>query len=89
MASLVFAEAFVEDMTQVILKSKRDEILGSVALLEHVPNIGSTIVPASIREAYGQSVRKLIVDPFDIVYEYHEAEDAVHILGLIHQRAAR
>ena len=89
MASLIFAEAFVEDMTQVVLKSKREEIMGSIALLEHAPSIGSTIIPASIRSAYGQSIRKLIVDPFDVVYEYREDEDTVHILGLIHQRAAR
>ena len=89
MAELVFAEAFIEDMTQVILKSKRDEIMGVISLLESAPGIGSNLVPSSIRKTYGSSVRKLVVSPFDVVYEYCEEVDQVHILGLVHQRAAR
>ena len=89
MANVVFAEAFIEDMAGVALARKRTEIMRSVALLEHVPEIGSGIVPASIRKAYGTSVRKLIVNPFDIIYEYHPSDDTVHVLGLIHQRTAQ
>ena len=89
MASLIFAEAFLDDMAGVAVASKRAKIMQSISLLEHVPEIGSGIVPASIREAYGPSVRKLVVNPFDVIYEYHPEHDAVHILGLIHQRRAR
>lgn len=89
MASIIFAEAFIEDMTGVSLASKRAEIMQNIALLEHFPEIGSGLVPSSIRASYGSAVRKLVVNPFDIIYEYHVEVDTVHVLGLIHQRAAR
>lgn len=88
MTKLVFAESFIENMTQVELESKRDEIFGRIELLADFPELGSSNLPKSICDNYGPRVRKLVVNPFDVVYEYDEVEDAAHILGLVHQRAA-
>lgn len=88
MARLVYADAFVDGMTSVQLESKRDEILGKTDLLASFPELGSTLLPKSIREKYGNDVRKLVAAPFDIVYEYDSQNDTVHILGLVHQCAA-
>lgn len=88
MAELIFAESFIKDMTQVVLESRRNEIARTISLLEYAPEIGSGIIPASIRETYGDSVRKLVITPFDVVYEYDKSCDEVHVLGLLHQRAA-
>lgn len=89
MVRIIYTDAFIEDMLGVKLASKRDEILGKVDLLSDFPDLGSANVPKSIRQEYGSSIRKLVVSPFDIVYEYDQDAQAVYVLGLVHQRAAR
>ena len=88
MARLVYADAFIEDMTAVELSSKRDEIFDKIDLLSDFPDLGSANIPTSIRLRFGSSVRKLVVSPFDVVYEHDQASDSVNVLGLVHQRAA-
>lgn len=89
MAEIVFTEGFLADAAIVEREEKLDEILGTIELLEDTPEIGSAILPASIRRRYGSQVRKLVVRPFDIIYDYLPKEGAVVILALIHQRGAR
>ncbi len=89
MAKLVFSEAFIEDMLAVELANKRDEILEKVDLLSSFPELGSGNVPASIRAKYGDSIHKLVVSPFDVIYDHDLDSDTVNVLGLIHQRTAR
>lgn len=89
MAEIVFTEGFMADAAIVEREEKLDEILDTIALLEDAPEIGSAILPSSIRHRYGSQVRKLVVRPFDIIYDYLPQDDAVVILTLIHQRGAR
>ncbi|MDR3996182.1 type II toxin-antitoxin system RelE/ParE family toxin [Adlercreutzia equolifaciens] len=89
MAEIVFTEGFMADAAIVEREEKLDEILDTIALLEDAPEIGSAILPASIRRRYGSQVRKLVVRPFDIIYDYLPKDDAVVVLTLIHQRGAR
>ncbi len=88
MPSLIYTEGFADDMAQVELASKRQEIFRHTDLLSEFPELGSRNLPRSIVQTYGDSVRKLAVKPFLIIYEYREDEDIVYILGLDHQRAA-
>ena len=69
--------------------SGNDEIFDKNDLLSDFPDLGSANVPESIRLRFGGSVRKLMVHPFDVVYEYDRASDRVNVFGLAHQRAAR
>lgn len=89
MAEIVFTEGFMADAAIVEREEKLDEILDTIALLEDAPEIGPAILPASIRRRYGSQVRKLVVRPFDIIYDYLPKDDAVVVLTLIHQRGAR
>ena len=89
MAEIVFTEGFMADAAIVEREEKLDEILDTIALLEDAPEIGSAILPASIRRRYGSQVPKLVVRPFDIIYDYLPKDDAVVVLTLIHQRGAR
>ncbi|MFR5091271.1 MAG: hypothetical protein ACLTDR_03930 [Adlercreutzia equolifaciens] len=77
MAEIVFTEGFMADAAIVEREEKLDEILDTIALLEDAPEIGSAILPASIRRRYGSQVRKLVVRPFDIIYDYLPKDDAV------------
>lgn len=89
MAEIVITEGFVEDITQVYLDSKREEIWYAVSLLEYTPEMGSRILPASIQRRFGESVYKIVVNPFDVIYRYSSEQDKVYIVGLVHQRTAK
>lgn len=89
MAELVFSQGFIEDTDAVELDSKLAQIMDVIALLETSPCLGSANLPDSIVEQYGASVRKLVIDPFDVIYEFLSHEDVVLIHGLVHQKAAR
>lgn len=89
MPNLFYSDQFYNDFTAVELKSKQDEIIHAVDMLSDFPERGSGNVSEYITETYGAHVRKLVVSPFIAVYEYDEPSDAVNVLALIHQRAAR
>ncbi len=88
MPSLIYTEGFTDDMAQVALASKRQEIFRYTDLLSELPELGSRNLPESIVRIYGGSVRRLAAKPFLVIYEYREDEDAAYILGLDHQKAA-
>lgn len=88
MSELIYTDGFVADVAQIPFESERDEIKRHVDLLSGFPELGPSTLPRPLVEQYGGTVRKLVVSPFLIVYEYHEDEDAVYLLGLIHQRSA-
>ena len=88
MAEIIYTDSCIEDMLSVQLEGKRGEIFQRIDLLSSFPDLGSANVPDSITERHGNNVRKLTVSPFDVVYEYSPEEDAVYVLGLVHQRAA-
>lgn len=87
MTEIVLTEGFLEDMRIVQREEKTDEILDRISLLESSPEIGSALLPPSIVRKYGPQVRKLIVMPFDVIYEYMLADDTVVVLALVHQRS--
>lgn len=88
MPEIRYTEQFIEDVRSIQLASKRREVRRRIEQLSDFPDLGSSNLSESIVEQYGSCVRKLIVNPFIVVYEIDNQEDAVNILGLIHQRAA-
>lgn len=89
MAEVRLADGFRDDLLAVKSDRVLNEILHVVFLLEVAPNMGSKDLPDSIREKYGDRVRKMPVNPFDIITEYHEDDDVVDVLALVHQKMAR
>ena len=70
------------------MSNRPGRLLIFIEQLADFPKLESANLPASIVEKYGPHVRKLIVDPFLVVYEIDTTAEVVYILGLIHQRAA-
>ena len=89
MARLVYTEGFVDDAARIELPRKREKLFRHVAMLADFPKAGSPNVAASVVDEFGGGIRKLALRPFLLVYEYREAEDAVYLLGLVHQKRAR
>lgn len=57
-------------------------------MLDEMPDISAKIVPRSLLEKKGDSVRITPVNPFDIVYTYDKEKDLVILHALVHQKAA-
>ncbi len=57
-------------------------------MLDEMLDISAKIVPRSLLEKQGDSVRITSVNPFDIVYIYDKEKDLVIFHALIHQKAA-
>lgn len=88
MAKVVYTETFVAEAAKIKLEGKRAEVRDAISLLGTLPELGSRALPKSISLRYGDSVRKLVVSPFDVVYDYDADTDTVYVLGLLHQREA-
>ena len=56
--------------------------------IEAADDIGSKAVLESIRSEFGAGVRKLAVNPFNLVYTCDTERDIVFIEAPIHQRTA-
>ncbi len=51
--------------------------------------MGSANLPDSIRELFGEDVRKLSVAPFLVLYKVLPESEDVLVLGMVMQRQAR
>ena len=72
-------------MTSANIERKTFDILDTI---EAAGDIGSKAVPESVRSEFGAGVRKLAVNPSDLVYTYDAERDIVFIKASIHQRTA-
>lgn len=88
MPELRYTEQFIENASSIELASKRQEVRERISQLAVFPDIGSSALPESIVVRFGPNVRKLVINPFIIIYEVNEDADTVDILALVHQRAA-
>ena len=89
MASIVAARRFAEDLAGVWSERIVQDVTRAVQAIATFPRIGSSEIAASISEEFGEDVMKVVVGPFDLIYEYDEATDTVYLYGLIHGRSAR
>ena len=88
MARLLFSERFADDLSQVETAKLEQRILKNLRNIESFGDIGSGLVPKSVKRDFGDRVRKIAVNPFDLVYTYDPESDTAYIEALVHQRAA-
>lgn len=89
MAKVVYANQYLDAVAAIYSERVLLKILSLMRTLEEAPEIGSKNVPASIKEEFGNTVYKIPVASFDIVYQYHRQQDTVHVLALVPQRMAK
>ncbi len=86
---MIYTEGFLEDVANVYSPRVQENLASVLSAVETFPRIGSQSIPASIKERFGERVLKVVVEPFDLIYEYLEEADAVVVYGLVPFRAAR
>ena len=83
-----FSERFVNDLALVESSRLETRILASLDNIEMLDEFGSLNIPDSIVEQFGGGVRKVAVNPFDLIYTYYPEQDLVRVEALGHPRAA-
>ena len=88
MPRLEYSARFADDVASVTSDKVEERVYAVLDKIEDFGDFGSNLVPDSIREEFGEGVRKVVVDPFDLVYTHYPEEGLVRIEALIHQKAA-
>ena len=89
MADVVYSPRFANELARVMSPRIESKVYGVLSILETTPAIGSAYIPSSIRAEFGAHVLKMVIDPFDLFYEYFEDADVVYVYTLVLQRQAR
>ena len=89
MTRMVYAQRFVDDVAQITSDRVYGSLRRTMAAIEAFPRIGSSDVPESVRTLFGDRVRKAVVNPFDVVYEYDDQDDTVLVYALIACKRAK
>lgn len=87
MPRLEYSERFVNDLSRIESKRLESEILGVLDAVEAFGEFGSTRIPNSVKLAFGGGVRKVAVNPFDLIYTLYPERDLARVEALVHQRA--
>lgn len=88
MTELILTHNFTDDLKTIYSNGLLNRIEKALNRIQTIPDISSSNVPESIKEKWGNTVRILPVNPFDIVYTFHSEDNLVIIHALIHQRTA-
>ena len=89
MPRLEFSDRFADDLSRVTSCKVEANIYAALDNVEAFGEFGSRLIPDSIRYAFGEGVRKVVVIPFDLIYTYYPEKDLVAIETLIGRRTAR
>lgn len=88
MPRLEYSDRFANDLALFESKKLEAEILSVLDALEVHGEFGSSRIPDSVKLAFGGGVRKVAVNPFDLIYTFYPEKDLVRVEALVHQRAA-
>lgn len=84
MAKLVVFDGFIDERNSVRSERIRGNVDAMLMTIEQMPGVGSSILPDSIVAEFGPKVRKAVVSPYEIVYEYDEETDTAYVYALLY-----
>lgn len=88
MPRLEFSERFASDLSLIESTRLEGQIMTCLDSIELFGEFGSPDIPESIRIEFGEGIRKVAVNPFDLVYTHYPDRNLARIEALVHQRAA-
>ena len=89
MPRLEYSERFANDLSAVTSERVKKLVMESLDNIELFGEYGSFLLPDSIRQEFGEGVRKVVVGPFDLIYTLYLEKDVARIEALVSQRAVR
>lgn len=81
-AELRISDEFVYDIAAIDSPKVISEIRKTVALLGDYPEMGSLNVRQSLKQSFGNGIRKVLVSTFVIIYRYEG--DTVDVLACVY-----
>lgn len=89
MAEMIFFNGFLKSRSKISSERIRKKIDEMLYTIKEMPGVGSTL--SVTRRSIGRrgNIRKAIVKPYVIVYEYDETKDIVYIHDLMHGSTIR
>ena len=82
MARLVVFDEFIEELGRVRSERIAQNIEGMLLTIEQMPGVGSSILTPSVVREFGSNVRKAVVSPYEIIYEYDQPSNTLLVYGL-------
>ena len=87
MPRLEFSERFADDLAAVTSPKVEANIMRALDNIESFGDFGSPLVPRSIKERFGEGVRKVVVRPYNLIYTHYPEQGLVRVEALLHGRA--
>lgn len=79
---------FARDIAEITSPKLEQRIFDMLDCIEAYGEFGSTNIPVSVKLSYGEEIRKVAINPFDLIYTLDSEMDVIQIEALIHQCAA-
>lgn len=89
MPRLVFSDRFASDLAPIESAILEARIIAALDNIQMFGEFGSSNIPESVKLQFGGEVRKIAINPFDLIYSYYLDCDLVRVGALVHQKMAR
>lgn len=89
MPRLEYSERFANGLASVTSERVEKLVMESLDNIELFGEYGSFLLPESVRQEFGEGVRKVVVGPFDLIYTLYPEKDVARIEALVSQRVVR
>ena len=84
MARLIVFDGYVEARSKIWSERLGQNVDDMLRTIEQMPGVGSSLLPDSVIREFGPNVRKALVSPFEIVYEYDQETDIAYVYDLLY-----
>lgn len=84
MSRLVVYEGFIQARAEIRSECLAHNVDSMLRTIEHMPGVGSPLIPSFAQVACGPNVRKAVVSPFEIIYEYERESDTAYVYALLY-----
>ncbi len=89
MPRLEYSERFANDLASVTSERVEKLVMESLDNIELFGEYGSFLLPESVRQEFGEGVRKVVVGPFGLIYTLYPEKEVARIEALVSQRIVR
>ncbi|MBR2834240.1 MAG: type II toxin-antitoxin system RelE/ParE family toxin [Coriobacteriales bacterium] len=89
MITTIYSDRFMNDMANIYADKVYKAVIDAIRAIETMPGVGSLLIRMSLQEEFGKNIRKVVVNPFDLIYEYDQEKAIVYLHALIYQRSIK
>lgn len=88
MARLLLTNTFLDELAGLD-EAVAEEAWAKLETVEVFPGVGSALLEPYLRSTYGPGCLKVAVYRYDLIYRRGDADDEVHVLGIVPRCSVR